>query len=287
MRYTLNDAGYIETISFLHVVECNNKTCTEYIGTIPEGYSSLAEWSENAVIQAYKIVDGNLVYDADKENQLITQWENTPSFFAKQTDLDALSEEVEILDEKVVQFGWKFETIQGDLVYCDEAIGSLEDLNTTEQSNLVGAINEVNDRTKPNMISAGISTNTSYTISSTWAYAPMTLDNLISSVGDKLTLENGSIKVGAGVSKVELSANFLLRGIKGLMVAGIMVNGSIKPQIYCTPETATTWETRTISNLVFDVNEGDVITLGYGSGATGAMEFAGLFFTFLTVKALD
>jgi hypothetical protein len=74
MRYTLNDEGYIETISFLHAVECNNKTCTEYTGTIPEGYNSLAEWNEIAVIQAYKIVDGNLTYDPDKKNELEKEW---------------------------------------------------------------------------------------------------------------------------------------------------------------------------------------------------------------------
>lgn len=74
MRYILNDEGYIEEISFLHEIECNNKTCTEYTGTIPEGYSSLAEWSEIAVIQAYKIVDGNLTYDPDKETALETDW---------------------------------------------------------------------------------------------------------------------------------------------------------------------------------------------------------------------
>lgn len=75
MRYILNNEGYIETISFTNPIVCNG-SCTEYTGAIPEGYSSLLEWSENAVIQAYKIVDGNLVYDADKENQLIIQWEN-------------------------------------------------------------------------------------------------------------------------------------------------------------------------------------------------------------------
>lgn len=83
MRYILNDEGYIETISFLYEIECNNKSCTEYKGTIPEGYSSLIEWSENAVIQAYKIVDGNLVYDAAKETELIAKWEEEQ----KETDI--------------------------------------------------------------------------------------------------------------------------------------------------------------------------------------------------------
>lgn len=75
MRYILSDEGYIETISFDYQVECNNKSCTEYTGTVPEGYSSLAEWSEKAVIQAYKITDGNLTHDPDKETTLLSEWE--------------------------------------------------------------------------------------------------------------------------------------------------------------------------------------------------------------------
>lgn len=74
MRYILNNEGYIETISFSNEIECNNKTCTEYTGTVPSGYSSLAEWSEKAVIQAYKITNGNLTHDPDKETDLLNEW---------------------------------------------------------------------------------------------------------------------------------------------------------------------------------------------------------------------
>ena len=74
MRYILNDSGYIETVSFNGLVECNDKTCTEYTGTIPTGYENLAEWSENANINAYKIVEGNLVFDSDEDTRLQNLW---------------------------------------------------------------------------------------------------------------------------------------------------------------------------------------------------------------------
>ena len=70
MRYILDDLGYIEEISFGGTIECNCKTCTEYNGTIPKGYESLCEWAENVNIRAYKIVDGNLVYDENREKKL-------------------------------------------------------------------------------------------------------------------------------------------------------------------------------------------------------------------------
>lgn len=75
MRYILNDSGFIETISFTYEIECNNKTCIEYTGSVPTGYESLAIWSETANINAYKIVDGNLTYDSDEDARLQELWE--------------------------------------------------------------------------------------------------------------------------------------------------------------------------------------------------------------------
>ena len=74
MRYILNDEGYIETISFNYQIECNNKTCTEYTGSVPTGYESLAEWNELANINAYKVVNGELTYDSDKDTELQSLW---------------------------------------------------------------------------------------------------------------------------------------------------------------------------------------------------------------------
>lgn len=76
MRYILNDTGYIEAVSFGCSIECKDKTCTEYTGTIPEGYETLAIWSETANINAYKIVDGNLTYDSEEDARLQAIWES-------------------------------------------------------------------------------------------------------------------------------------------------------------------------------------------------------------------
>ena len=73
MRYILDDLGYIEEVGSYEMT-CNNKTCTEYTGTIPEGYDSLEEWAINANIRAYKIVDGNLTYDSDRDTALQEEW---------------------------------------------------------------------------------------------------------------------------------------------------------------------------------------------------------------------
>lgn len=76
MRYILTDDGYIDEISFGNPLECKNKNCIEYTGSIPTGYTSLEEWSENANIQAYKVENGNLVYYQAKATELQTLWNN-------------------------------------------------------------------------------------------------------------------------------------------------------------------------------------------------------------------
>lgn len=75
MRYILDDNGYIEAVSCNHI-ECNNKGCQEYTGAVPTGYNSLAEWAEKAIIRAFKIVDGNLVFDEARATELETEWDN-------------------------------------------------------------------------------------------------------------------------------------------------------------------------------------------------------------------
>lgn len=75
MRYILDDLGYIEEVTFGGLIQCNNKSCTEYTGKVPEGYESLEEWDLEANIRAYKIVDGNLVYDDKRDAKLQEQCE--------------------------------------------------------------------------------------------------------------------------------------------------------------------------------------------------------------------
>ena len=74
MRYILDNDGYVELCSETHI-ECNGRGCTEYTGKVPTGYESLEDWAINANIRAYKIVEGNLVYDANRCSVLEAQFE--------------------------------------------------------------------------------------------------------------------------------------------------------------------------------------------------------------------
>lgn len=73
-RYILNNDGYICHGSFGGLIVCDLGECTEYNGDTPEEYETLNVWYDTQIaenkLNAWKIVDGNLVYDEDKYKAL-------------------------------------------------------------------------------------------------------------------------------------------------------------------------------------------------------------------------
>jgi hypothetical protein len=76
MKYILDSSGYVENAS-CNPISCDDKVSQEYTGTIPSGYDSLDDWILNANIRAYKITNGNLVYDAARDEALQAEWAKT------------------------------------------------------------------------------------------------------------------------------------------------------------------------------------------------------------------
>ena len=72
MRYILNNSGYIFHVSFGANISCSLGNCTEYTGEIPADYTCLEEWHDSELdrLNAWKIIDGNLVYDPNKAAEL-------------------------------------------------------------------------------------------------------------------------------------------------------------------------------------------------------------------------
>ena len=75
MRYILDSKGYIANVSFGAEISCDLGNCTEYNGDIPDGYSILEEWHDEEIdrLNAWKIVDGNLIFDEAKCKELETR----------------------------------------------------------------------------------------------------------------------------------------------------------------------------------------------------------------------
>lgn len=108
MRYELDENGYICKVFF----GCLSGTCTKYEGEVPAGYTTLEEWVQNANIRAYKIVDGNLTHDAERDAQLLIEWQTEwekyrpPTIEELDLKLDetnaATQEKIDLLEEEVV-----------------------------------------------------------------------------------------------------------------------------------------------------------------------------------------
>ncbi len=73
MKYILDDEGYIKECSENNIV-CGNKACNEYKGKIPDGFKTFFEWASSSNVRAYKIKDGNLVYDEKRDAALNKQY---------------------------------------------------------------------------------------------------------------------------------------------------------------------------------------------------------------------
>lgn len=72
MRYILDSEGYVHEASLGAAIMCDLGNCTEYTGKVPSGYTTIEEWfiGEASQINAWKVVEGDLVFDEDKAADL-------------------------------------------------------------------------------------------------------------------------------------------------------------------------------------------------------------------------
>ena len=77
LRYILDKDGYVIHVSLGSLIICDLGECTEYNGEVPEEYENIKDWYDGELekLNAWKIVDGNLVFDVAKYEELKAQWE--------------------------------------------------------------------------------------------------------------------------------------------------------------------------------------------------------------------
>lgn len=180
-------------------------------------------------------------------------------------------------------------------------IGDLSDLTTNFKSNIVTAINEINDR---QMITACISSEQEMSTSS--SYQQISLDEIVGQVGDKFELaettglsENTTgIKIPSGVSKVKVSCNIqfannnetssmhfigYIYNAKASGSGGVLISRSITPTI-----AKGTYTTSTTTPIIINVSENDVIYLRtYKNISSGVATIGAGTRTYLTVEKVE
>lgn len=125
------------------------------------------------------------------------------------------------------------------------------------QDNAENAINE----NKPSVITVGLNSNIEIT-----GNTPIQLDKILSNAGNKFTLQNGGIKIGAGVSKIKVSGCLLEEvnpaGLYGCYICKNEINlaHAINIGFNYIPVVNQMVKT-TCQPILVDVQEGDVIYL--------------------------
>ena len=141
-------------------------------------------------------------------------------------------------------------------------IGTLSELETSDKSNLVNAVNEVNGK---NMITATAS-DTNVTTTSDSKYTNIVFNSVLSSVGNKLTLNTttGEITVGSGINYVKVSCGcYINMGSTGTYhYLTIRKNGShIGPNSQTKGQySPSTYGITNLSNILIPVTQGDTIS---------------------------
>lgn len=150
-----------------------------------------------------------------------------------------------------------------------------------------GTWTEWRSLTEKNIMTVGIKENKNITISTTWSYSQLVCNEVQTRIGKKLTLENGAIKIGKGVKRVRVNANAMTNGIANHQIINIALNGTNKATGYYRGTATGSFGVVSLSPIILDVVEGDIIGLTYGAGATGTLVIAGGTCTYLTVEVID
>lgn len=133
----------------------------------------------------------------------------------------------------------------------------------------------------------GLSTNTTVTTTATWTNYTIPLDSLKKSIGSGLTFTNNTVKIGAGISRVKVSAVAMHSNDNVYTSASaIFHNNNIIEQGYVSGKTG--WQSVSYPQYLIDVKENDIISLKYQSDtANGNLRFAGAHYTLLIVEVIS
>lgn len=165
------------------------------------------------------------------------------------------------------------------------ALIEFQDLPSTQtpinSTNLNNNFNELDTKTNPQIITAELTSNFTKTIAD---YEKLTLASA-GSAGTKLTISNGGIKIGSGVSKIKVSAKASFNSVasSGLKWLTIFNNNSA---IIPNPNNLTARGMIYSTTTIVSVQENDIIYM-YVNGVIGDVVRGGSGYTNMTVEVIE
>ena len=136
----------------------------------------------------------------------------------------------------------------------------------------------------PQIITATINRK-SFTISTSWGAVNLAPFDSYVSTTNKITLQNNGLKIGTGVSKILVSASMKASdnsSFPGDKIFQIAKNDVDVVENYLTNQGS--WAPQTISPMMIEVQENDIITLKFASGGTGTGDLLGEYLTIQVVE---
>lgn len=162
----------------------------------------------------------------------------------------------------------------------DDLVGDLSTLETTEKSSVVGALNELSKNMQKHMISATFTTDIEPTPQQ---YVELSNWNAIETVGNKLSIQNGKIVVGAGVSKIKIMG---ILGVYDKTNQLIYIYGrknGVSIPIPWVVNPVLDYQSVIYNNLI-SVQEGDIISISVYGEETYTVEYKKSLFIFEVVE---
>lgn len=150
----------------------------------------------------------------------------------------------------------------------------------TESDNDVYSCNYVNDNMQKHMLSASFTTDIEPTLQQ---YVELSNWNAIETVGNKLSIKNGKIVVGTGVSKIKISG---ILGVRDTTNQLIYIYGRKNGANINTPwvvNTVLDYQSMIYNNLI-SVKEGDIISIAVYGQKTYNIEYQKSLFIFEVVE---
>lgn len=163
---------------------------------------------------------------------------------------------------------------------------NVETLMSNLQTQLTNLQNQVNDK---NAITIGLNADTSTTSTAAYQGIDLSLTKEISKVGTKLSLSNGKVLIGSGVTKVLVSGKLQTQGDNSAYGLLIKKNNTEISNNYEGNQGAS-WSQLTASPILVSVTEGDTIKMSVYHNVTNTTKnikaYSG-YGTYLTIEAID
>lgn len=164
---------------------------------------------------------------------------------------------------------------------------TVETLMSNLQTQLTSLQNQVNDK---NAITIGLNADTTTTSTSAYQNIDLSLTKQMAKVGTKLSLSNGKVLIGAGVSHVLVSGKIQTQGDNSAYGISIRKNTNLGVSDGYEGTPGNSWNQLTAPSILIPVVQGDTIkmTIYHNvSGTTKTIKAYNGFGTYLTVEAID